>query len=361
VMELHRDHGGFEMPRWLSNLLLPLSWLYCVGLKIYLFSYRIGLRRRFRLPCRVVSVGNLTFGGTGKSPTVRAICEQLKSRDIRTVVVSRGHGGAFSAVGAVVSDGTQRQLGPVDCGDEPAALADVLAGVPIVIGKDRRAAGRLACERFSPDVIVLDDGMQYWQLDRNVEIALVDAAVPFGNGRLLPAGNLREPVSGLRRADVILVTGLESASVEVAASTMGRVCRIAKNSMVLTAKRCVRAVIDWSDKSEIPTNELAEMRLVAVSGIARPASFSMMLKSIGVNVCYELVFGDHCSYTLRQVDSIKRAVFDNDAHAIITTAKDAVKLADKGFRLLVLDIEMKIDGMDKVMDIIADFSAGGSS
>ena len=360
MIEFSTDsRSGFVMPQWLSNLLLPLSWLYFVGLKVYLFAYKIGLRRRSRLPCCVVSVGNLTFGGTGKSPTVRAICEALISRGVRIAVVSRGHGGAFSAVGAVVSDGEHRQLSPVDSGDEPAALADVLHGVPIVIGKDRRAAGMLACERFKPDVIVLDDGMQYWQLERDVEIALVDAARPFGNGRLLPAGDLREPITGIRRADVVLVTGLESASAEEAASAMGRVCKIVYGSIILTAKRCVRAVIDWSDKREISADELSRMRLVAVSGIARHGSFMNMLESAGIEVCSEIAFGDHCPYNLRQVDSIRRAVLENNAHAIITTAKDAVKLTDKGFRVLVLDIEMRIEGMDKIIELIAD--AGGRS
>lgn len=353
------SRSGFVIPQWLSNLLLPLSWLYFIGLKGYLSAYNLGLRRRFRLPCRVVSVGNLTFGGTGKSPTVRAICEELVSRGVSTAVVSRGHGGAFSAVGAVVSDGEHRQLSPVDSGDEPAALADVLRGVPIVIGKDRRSAGMLACERFNPDVIVLDDGMQYWQLERDIEIVLVDAARPFGNGRLLPAGDLREPITGLRRADVVLVTGLESAPTEEAASTMGRVCRVAPDSIILTARRCIRAVVDWSDKREILADEISKVRLVAVSGIARHESFMSMIESAGIKVCGEIAFGDHCPYNLRQVDFIKRTVLENDAHAIITTAKDAVKLADKGFRVLVLDIEMRIEGMDKIIELIA--GAGGGS
>ncbi len=350
---------GFEMPRWLSNILLPLSWLYCIGLRVYLLPYRLGLRRRHRLPCRVVSVGNLTFGGTGKSPMVRAICEDLMRRGVRVAVVSRGHGGAFSPVGAVVSDGTHRQLSPFDCGDEPAALADALPGVPVVIGKDRYSVGMLACDKFNPEVIVLDDGMQYWQLDRDVEIVLVDAVRPFGNGRLLPAGDLREPATSLRRADAVVVTGLESASDEEAAFTMGRVCRIVEGSVVLTARRRVRAVVDWANKNEISTDDLARMHLVAVSGIARSESFHNMLENAGINICAEIAFGDHCSYNYRQVEYIRKTVLDSGAHAVITTSKDAVKLADKGLKLLVLDIEMKVDGMDKIVDLITGDSVGG--
>ncbi len=154
---LGRKNGAVA---WLVRALLwPLSLAYRSGLALFLMPYALGIRKRFRLPASVVSVGNIAFGGTGKTPAVQEICRILVEQGKRVVVLSRGHGG--SARGSVVvSDGETILVGSRESGDEPRLLAQTLPGVPVIVGKDRRASGSLACERFSPDVIVLDDGLQ---------------------------------------------------------------------------------------------------------------------------------------------------------------------------------------------------------
>jgi tetraacyldisaccharide 4'-kinase len=184
---------------WLIRALLwPLSLVYRIGLRAYLSIYGIGLRKRCRLKAPVISVGNLTFGGTGKTPAVQTLCRMLAEQGKRVVVLSRGHGGSARGV-IVVSDGERMLSDSSEAGDEPVMLARMLPGVPVIVGKDRRDSGRLACERFGPDVIVLDDGLQYWQLHRDLDIVVLDARKPWGSGFVMPMGDLREPASGLRR------------------------------------------------------------------------------------------------------------------------------------------------------------------
>lgn len=328
--------------------LAPFSLLYAVGLWVYLLPYRLGIRQRYRLPCRVVSVGNLTFGGTGKSPAVRAICEGLVKRGLRPAILSRGHGGSLCTVGAVVSDGNTRYMEAVDCGDEPALLADALPGVPVAIGKDRRKMGLVLIERFSPDVIVLDDGMQYWQLHRDVEITLIRADKPYGMGIVLPAGDLREPVCGISRADVVMITGKELVDPDRLEKLKDEIIRRAPNAKIHTAGKKPVALIDCRTGKRMPVSKLQGMPVVAVSGIASPESFDAMLKECGAKIIKRVSFSDHCSYSKGQIQAVQKAFEDSGAQAIITTAKDAVKL--RLSNMYVLDIELVINDMDQLLD-----------
>lgn len=339
---------GFDPPVWSLPALIPLSWLYKAGLAAYLAPYRMGIRKRRRLPCRVVSVGNLTFGGTGKSPTVRAICAELMKRGLRPAVISRGHGGNMCLEGGLVSDGAKRFMEPADCGDEPALLADALAGVPVAIGKDRMKSGKLLIERFDPDVLVLDDGMQYWQLARDVEIALVSAVAPFGSGRVLPAGDLREPRAGLARADVVVVTGAEEVSAERVDEVVREISRRASKAEVFVARREACAVVDAETGERMPVASLKGMNVVAVSGIARPDSFEKMLEGCGAVINARVRFGDHCGYTSAQVEVVESAASGAKAEAVVVTAKDAVKLRLRS-RMLVLDMEMIVQNVEGLM------------
>jgi tetraacyldisaccharide 4'-kinase len=334
------------------RLLTPLSWLYRGGLAAYLLPYKIGIRKRHRLPCRVVSVGNLTFGGTGKSPMVRAICEELTGLGIRAAVLSRGHGGKLCSVGGLVSDGNRRLMDACDSGDEPALLADSLPGVPVAIGKDRRKSGGMIVERFEPDVIVLDDGMQYWQLHRDVEIVLVSAAAPFGMGRVLPAGDMREPPSGLGRADVVIVTGAEAVDEDRAREVKADMVRRAPHGKVFVARRDAVAVIDAGSGERLPVDALKGMSVVAVSGIAKPHSFEEMLARCGAKIAACVRFGDHCAYSKSQMEIVRSAMESTRADVVVTTAKDAVKLQISD-RTLILDIAMVVDNMEELIRIVA--------
>ncbi len=342
---------GSWPPVWLVPALAPLSWLYQTGLSFYLAPYELGIRKQHQLGCRVVCVGNLTFGGTGKSPMVRAICREIQILGLRPAVLSRGHGGRMCLAGGLVSDGEKRLMEAVDSGDEPALLADSLPGVPVAIGKDRGKSGEMVIERFSPDIIVLDDGMQYWQLHRDADIVLVSAVDPFGNGWVLPAGTLREPVSGISRASAVVVTGAEAVSRELAVGVAEQMKIRAPEAEVFIARREPTAVIDTRTGEQRGVETLRGMKVVAVSGIANPQSFESALERLGADIAARVRFGDHAEYSQTQIDTVRKALKDTGAVAVVTTAKDAVKYRiPEG--LLVLDMNMVVENMDRLVRLV---------
>jgi tetraacyldisaccharide 4'-kinase len=343
-------YNGLPVMRWIGPLFLPFSWLYEIGLEVYLLPYKLGIRKRRRIDCRVVSVGNLTFGGTGKSPAVRAICEILVKQGIKPAVLSRGHGGRLCTTGAIASDGKRRLLEAMDCGDEPAVLADALPGVPIGIGKNRAKVGRMLIDQFQPDVMVLDDGMQYWQLHRDVEIVLCRADRPFGIGRVLPAGDLREPKRGIRRADVVLITGVGIVGEEQSERLRELIQKKAPRAEIFFARKAPQAIIDCASGERLPVSVLKGLSVVAVSGIGNPTSFETMLVEYGAKIQESLQFGDHCSYSSGEAELVKEVFKNTGAQSILTTAKDAVKLRLPN--MYVLDIELIIENMDRLVELV---------
>ena len=161
--------------------------------------------------CKIVSVGNITTGGTGKTPTVQWLARRLMQNEKRVAIVSRGYGGTLSKAGAVVSDANRVLVSAHEAGDEPILHARALENVPVVIGRDRVRAVQTTTENFAPDVIILDDAFQYWSLFRDFDLLLLDARKPFGNGHLLPRGRLREEPKQLQRAHAILLTRSDAA------------------------------------------------------------------------------------------------------------------------------------------------------
>lgn len=313
---------------WLLRaFLLPLAIIYRVGLWAYLLIYRLGIRKRCKLNVSVISVGNLTFGGTGKTPAVQTICRVLTEQGKRVVILSRGHGG--SAQGAIIaSDGERIFVDSSVAGDEPILLARTLPGIPIVVGRDRRESGKLACEQFAPDVIVLDDGMQYWQLNRDLDIVVLDAKKPFGSGFVMPMGDLREPASGLNRAGVILLANARAVDDAHYSALIDRIAKLAPNAKIF---RCAREAVCFTDAltGERIGLEWAKRRSVlAFCGIGKPISFLDMLDSLGAFVARSVIFPDH--YRLSCLDG-KRIIDEADAcdaQAIVTTEKDIARLGE---------------------------------
>ena len=289
--------------------------------------YDRGTAAVHRVGVPVVSVGNLTLGGTGKTPAVQTICRILMEQGKRVVILSRGHGG--SAQGAIIASDGERILADSSvAGDEPILLARTLPGIPIVVGRDRRESGKLACEQFAPDVIVLDDGMQYWQLHRDLDIVVLDAKKPFGSGFVMPMGDLREPASGLNRAGVILLANARAID---DAHYIALIDRIAKLAPSATIFRCAREAVCFTDAltGERIGLEWAKRRSVlAFCGIGKPISFLDMLDSLGAFVARSVIFPDH--YRMSCLD--RKRIIDEadacDAQAIVTTEKDIARLGE---------------------------------
>jgi len=347
---LGEERGTFS---WGIRFLLgPLALVYLVGLTVYLALYWVGLRKRYRLPTAVISVGNLTFGGTGKTPTVQAICRMLQQMGKKVAVLSRGYGGASSDC-VIVSDGDRVWADAAKCGDEPILLAKGLPGIPVIVGKNRRRTGELACSRFCPDVIVLDDGLQYWQLHRDLDIVVVDAVRPFGSGFLMPMGDLREPVGGLKRAGVVLINNSDSTPFTEA--TVRLVRNLVGGALIVRARPVPATLYAVEQDRYLELEWLAGKRIAAFCGIGRPGSFLQTLESLGASVEIFMEFSDHHRYTRKELKSIEENSVRCGVEAIVTTEKDWSRLGDNAQirNLYVLGIRLEIEEIEQLAEHIS--------
>ncbi|MFZ0482340.1 MAG: tetraacyldisaccharide 4'-kinase, partial [Desulfobacterales bacterium] len=187
-------------------LLSMASKVYGGAVKLRRIFYKNGILISKRLSCPIISIGNITVGGTGKTPMTIYVAQVVKNLGYKVAIISRGYKGKAEKIGGIVSDGKVLLMTPEIAGDEPYMMANRLKDVPVIVGKNRFNAGRLAIEKFDPDVIVLDDGFQHLMLQRDLDMVLIDYHRPFGNGHLLPRGVMREPVSALLCADAIILT-----------------------------------------------------------------------------------------------------------------------------------------------------------
>lgn len=309
--------------RLLLAFLILLSFPYALILRLRAHAYAAGLFRSYRLPRPVISVGNLTVGGTGKTPAVAMLAKYFISRGKRVAVLSRGYGGSLRGGLGIVSDGTTAILTPAEAGDEPCLLAATVPGLAVVVGADRYRAGLFALERLSPDIFILDDGFQHLRLQRDLNILLLDSDRPFGNGRTLPAGMLREPQGAADRADLIVYTRCSSCD-EPATFPGKPACR---------AFHHLKGFAPLAGGDTRPFAALEGMRGVAFAGIADPGAFFRDLEDEGLTLAVTLPFPDHCRYGETEVTAIHRAVTACGGDYLITTEKDGVKLGSFGGRL----------------------------
>ncbi len=317
------DGQAGPLARWtLGPLLTALAWPYDWMHRLRLQAYLRGWAAVRRLPCRVLSVGNLTLGGTGKTPMVEAIATLLCQRGYRVGVLSRGYGRRGREAMTVVSDGTRCLVLPEVAGDEPVLLAEHLPGVPVVVGRDRYAAGMLAVERFGVEVLVLDDGFQHLQLGRDLDILLLDSARPFGTGRLFPRGDLRERPSALGRADVIVFTRWER-GMPMPPSALPLAHPLPVSFRSCHEPSGLRAL---PDGRVLPLAALNGRRVLAFCGIGGPESFRRTLQRLGVVVVAFVAFPDHHPYTCLELADLIRMAEEHRAEVLVTTEKDSIRL-----------------------------------
>ena len=314
--------------RLLVATFAPESLLYWLGLKIYRLAYDLNLVRTTRLPVPVISIGNLTVGGTGKTCAAAAIAAACVARGRRPAILSRGYGRRDGTACTVVSDGERVVADHLTAGDEPALLASAIPGAAVVVGKDRRETGRLAVENLHADVLILDDGFQYWRLEKDREIVLIDALAPFGSGLLIPAGILREPLSHLRRADEVWLTHTDLAGEVQVNSIRRRLGRFFKGRIVDTIHAPI-ALRPLESSSPMSVSELQGRRVVALSGIGNPLAFELTLRRLGAQVL-PVRFPDHHHYEAADLRAVERFARRRQA-IIVTTEKDAIRLGAGAF------------------------------
>jgi tetraacyldisaccharide 4'-kinase len=281
-------------------------------------AYRFGVLPVKRLPRPVISIGNLTMGGTGKTPTVLMISRMAMARGKRVVVLTRGYGGSREGETRIVSDGRSLLLSPEEAGDEPCLLAASLPGLMVVMGSDRYRAGCLALESLSPDCFILDDGFQHQRLHRDLDILLLDGASPYANGWSFPAGYLREPPSASARADLIILTRH--------AVSNGMPHGLPATVPVSGSSHTLTGYVPLTGGELRPLSDLAGRRIVAFCGIADPTAFFDGVEAAGVRLVSTLAFPDHTKYGTAEMEALGRLKQQSRADCLVTTAKDAVKL-----------------------------------
>ena len=319
----------------IKSVLSVLSGLYGVILWVYLMPFMIGIRKKQRLEKPVISVGNLTTGGTGKTPTTQYLCRGLINRGWSPAVLSYGYSGSLHGKLGVVSDKTGVLLTPDIAGDEPVMLASGMPGVPVLVCKHRTVSGRKAIWDAGADILVLDDGFQVWKLHRDMDIVLVNGGKPFDNGRMLPAGRLREPVAALRRADCVISIGDCEPAMEIR--------RIAPEIPVCFGRFKASALNLLADGSGLEMKAVQGMKILAMSSIANPGSFEETLAEIGVKIVCVKHFPDHYLYSAGDIDIINQDAAECGAEYIITTDKDAVKLTGFKFSIPIAALRIKLE------------------
>jgi tetraacyldisaccharide 4'-kinase len=287
--------------------------------------YDRGVLRAERAGAPVVSIGNLAVGGAGKTPAAIAVGRRLLARGRRIAVLSRGYGAARSDA-RVVCDGERLLLGADDGGDEPVLIARRLPGARVLCGPRRADLARLAVDALGADALLLDDGFQHRALARDLDVVVLDAASPFGNGRLLPAGPNREPRSALRRAGLVWISRVDQARPDVLES-LRALAHDAVGREPVESRHAAVDVVDGALSRSLGVGALRGRRVLLLAGVARPAGVRRTVEALGAEVAAEALFADHHRFAPAELDAAFRAADAARCDAIVTTEKDAVRLA----------------------------------
>jgi tetraacyldisaccharide 4'-kinase len=358
VLEVIFEQRKGKRAAIVRGILFCLSKIFEVAVKFRRFLYNVRILRDSTLGVQVIAIGNLTVGGTGKTPVVEKFARELQDQGRHVAILSRGYRSKppplrrrlinkllfreDSTPPRIVSDGKSLLLDSETAGDEPYMLASNLKDVVVLVDKDRVKSGRYAIEKFGCDTLLLDDGFQYWKLQgRRRDIVLIDCQQPFGNERMLPRGTLREPPSHLARARWIFITKSDGKTEELRK-------RIAEHNSTAPVIECIHHPLYFEDVftgERMGIEFLQGKRVASLSGIAQPESFEKSLVSIGADLVYSKRFADHHRFTQQEVINAINRGKKRQAQLIITTQKDAVrfpKIDRRDIPILFMRVEIKI-------------------
>ena len=308
-----------------ASILLWLLWvfstIYGLGVMFKLSCYRLGILKQHKLNCQVISLGNVTVGGTGKTPTAQRLAAIIRDMGYRVVILNRGYRAGWRGQVGLVSDGRRIFMSVSEAGDEAYLLAKNLPGVAVVIGKNRTVTGDYAVQSLKAEVIILDDGYQHWQLARDLDIVLIDTLNVFGNKFLLPRGTLREPLTNLNRADAFLLTKVDQSSDDARGVIREDLTRYNSKALVVESihnPRCFIEVEEWYKGVRPETVALEAVRgqrVIAFSGIGNPSSFEQTIVDTGAELIDSVRFPDHHNYTMAEMQSVMQKAVDNAVFA----------------------------------------------
>lgn len=326
-----RRSGAIFVPA--KFLLYLVSLAYGAGLIIRRLLYKFGIFKSEKVPLKIISVGNLTLGGTGKTPFVIWLVDLLeKELGKSSSVLIRGYGW-----------------------DEQAMLKKKLPETPILVGEDRTRSAHKAIKLYGSDTAVLDDGFQHWELARNIDIVLLDSRNPFGNGSLFPRGILREPKEALKRASVVVFTKVDDASSDLGGIKDG-LKKINGNLIFLEASHAPAYIYDLKARRERPVSFLSGKRVVLLSSIGDPGYFAEKARSLGAEIAEHIIFADHHNYSSSDAARITKKCDERKFDFILTTEKDEVKLRRMSlsfgsYQVMTLAVKMDvISGREMLVD-----------
>lgn len=343
---------GSPLRWWLFWAAIPYGFIA----KVRARCYELGWFARRKLPVPVFSIGNLTLGGTGKTPIVIWLTEMLQAEGKRVAVLSRGYRRTSREPMLVVSDGERLLAGPEEAGDEPYLIAKRCPKAVVAVGADRFEVGRVVLDRFCVDCVVLDDGFQHLQLHRDVNLLLVDATDPEGLRAVVPTGRLREPLSAAGRATVILITRADDAA-QVTEVTQRLYKAIGSRFEPVEAIFRPDALVSVKTGEEHPSSWCCGKRALLCSGIGHAGSFRSLSERMGLSVVEEIRYVDHHRYTPGDIDRLRKKVDELKADLVVTTEKDAGKVepllspGDDNWWAVRLTTELAV-GEDRLRSVI---------
>ncbi len=365
--------NGSRKGRWptvLRVLMRLLSLIFACLVQIRLWLYHHRIIRASTLGCQVISVGNLTVGGTGKTPVVEVFARNLQEQGRKVAILSRGYKSKEASFPEkvlqritslfikhpprVVSNGKRLLLDSWTAGDEPFLLATNLPHVAVVVDKDRVKAGRYAIKELGCDTLILDDGFQYMKLGNRFNIVLVDRTNPFGGEHLLPRGLLREPIKNIKRADFIFITKCGGKGDPKMRKQLDELKD--PRAEISECRHAAKYLKNVFGKETYPLDKLKGLKIATVSAIAAPDSFEKALKDFGAEPVYTRRFADHHRFSQQEIIDVINAGIEAGAEAVLTTEKDAVRFplverCDIPVIFMRVEIEM-ISGEEAFMDWI---------
>ena len=357
------------VPEWLGILLYPAGLLYEAGVRGRNALYRRGTLASRKAAVPIVSIGNLTVGGSGKTPFTAYLAARLSERGRRVAIASRGYGGTPHDEPLLVGEGKGPLVTAREAGDEAVLFAASLPGVAVVVCKDRFKAAEMARRRLASEVVLLDDGFQHRSLARSCDLLLVDAEERFGNGRMLPRGPLREPLAEMARADALVITGPPERLREGISRLKEIMARQGVARPLFSCARRFQGFAALSTGELLPPAALSGLKAVAFSGIARPEAFEEDLRSLGIDLLDAIRFRDHQPLGHAELAAIRNLAQRRKPDVLLTTEKDRARLGEVTLPLpsYALRIHLQPDDEREILALIeqrigprADLAAQGS-
>jgi len=341
-----------------SLIKIFLSFFYCFFVQLRYFLYNSKIFKKKSLPAKVICIGNITAGGTGKTSAVIYLSKYFSSKKYKVAVISRGYRRKFNKVGkntpVIVSDGNSILTSVEYSGDEPYLMAKNLQNIPVIVCSDRFLAGKTAIDKYDTEIILMDDGFQHLKLKRDIDILLIDCLNPFSNGFLLPAGLLREPLSSLKRADIFILTNSNFISEEDKSDIVKKIRRYNNSSPIFLAFHKPLSFIKLVSDEILDISFMKGKDVISLSSIGNPESFEKTLESIGLNILKKIRFPDHHWFTIDEI----RKILENKKY-VVTTEKDAVRIKKLFLdninlleKMLILKIVFEVQNEEKLFEEI---------